>query len=175
MVTNGLMETLRQLLLPHCLKLCRKYCKRKNGRAKGKSSMIFLSLDFFDAPSVAVLFPRSGQLENLVVVIGIIGARKSAATVRKRIYKKLNLRGKSVHGFKQSRFAIAIPTGCWIKRNYGSARKLERRKARFKIFLMESKRTRSAWKNCFLHILMAMYQKRFTSNEKMSSCALTPL
>src|SRR3989344_5340526 len=52
--TFGLMETLSQLFLPHCLKPCRKYCKRKNGRAKGKSSMIFLSLDFFDAPSVAV-------------------------------------------------------------------------------------------------------------------------
>jgi len=48
---------------------------------------------------------RNGQLIAGVQNIATIAVQKSAATVRNHIFKSWSLRGKSKHGFKQSRFA----------------------------------------------------------------------
>ncbi|MCB9812337.1 recombinase zinc beta ribbon domain-containing protein [Candidatus Nomurabacteria bacterium] len=82
---------------------------------------------------------------------------------------------KSRIGFKQHHFAMSMLIGCWRKLTNGSTKKLTHRKVMFKIFPIESKRTRSAWKNWCLRIWTAIYQRRFILRKKTSLCALSPL
>ncbi len=87
-MANGLKEALSQLFLPHCLKPYRKLSRQKRSRAKQKSDIIFLSLDFFVAESAEVCSPRNGQQESAEEDTDITDARKRKENVRNDICAK---------------------------------------------------------------------------------------
>ena len=132
--------------------------------------MIFLSLDFFGCGECGGMISAQWATENLAVAIAIIGARK-ARPLFASVFARKRLTRQIVHGFKHNlalRSLYQLDVG--QSENVG-ARGNWNVAARFKIFPMESKRTRSAWKTALGISLMVMCQKKYISNEKIFSCA----
>ena len=82
---------------------------------KGKSSMIFLSLDFRCGECGSMISAQwaTGKIGSSLSLLSLLEKARSLFTT---IYSETELApANKKHGFKQSRFATDIPTGCWRK------------------------------------------------------------